>query len=217
VKPTAASTAIRVAVCGLLLAWTVGCTAPAPQSNVIGGTGDPAGFHGGESLPEPYVLPDQTLTDTSGHDYNLATSPSKPVTLMFFGYTHCPDVCVGVLSDVAAALARIPDADSDQIQLLFVTTDPARDSPKVIGRYLDAFDPDFIGLTGQLSTIRSVAGRVGVDVQGMRKLPSGGYDVPHSTQVIGFDKEHRGVVLWTPSTPIGDLAADFRLLVARQQ
>ena len=178
---------------------------------------DPAGFHGGASLPKPYSMPDQTLTDTSGHSYNLRTSPSKPVTLLFFGYTHCPDVCIGVLSEVATALNRMPGSSRDQVQMIFVTTDPARDTPKVVGAYLDRFDPSFIGLTGDLATIKRVADRVGVDIQGMNKLPSGGYEVGHTAQVIGFDKQHQGVVLWTPSTAIGDLTTDFELLVARQQ
>ncbi len=212
----AASAAVRLVV-GLLLVWTVGCTAVTPEHATTPVDEDPVGFHGGTSLPDPYRMPDRTLTDTSGNAYNLTTSPSKPVTLMFFGYSHCPDVCVTVLSDVATALSRMPDASRDQIQLLFVTTDPARDTPRTIRRYLDNFDPDFIGLTGDLSTIMAVAGGVGVDIQGMKKLPGGGYEVGHSTQVIGFDKEHRGGVLWTPSTPIGDLTADFELLVARQR
>lgn len=213
----ATATAVRLVVFGLLLVWTVGCTAPTPENAVVTGDGDPAGFHGGTSLPDPYRMPDRTLTDTSDQPYNLTTTPSTPVTLLFFGYSHCPDVCITVLSDVATALSRMPDASRDQIQLLFITTDPARDTPRTIGRYLDKFDPDFIGLTGDLPTIMVVAGGVGVDIQGMKKLPSGGYEVGHSAQVIGFDKDHRGVVLWTPSTPIGDLTTDFELLVARQQ
>jgi protein SCO1/2 len=202
---------------GLLLLCSAGCTAPSRPDVVVRRSADPAGYRGGASLPQPYVMPNQTLTDTSGNAYNLLTSPSKPVTLMFFGYTHCPDVCVGVLSEVATALQRMRAASRDQVQMIFVTTDPARDTPKVIGAYLDRFDHDFIGLTGDLATIKTLADRVGVDIEGMNRLPSGGYEVGHTAQVIGFDSEHQGVVLWTPSTPIGDLTSDFELLVARQQ
>jgi protein SCO1/2 len=194
-----------------------GCTSPSTPDVVVRRQPDPAGFRGGASLPKPYLMPDQTLTDTTGHDYNLRTSPSKPVTLMFFGYTHCPDVCIGVLSEVATALNRMPAGSRDQVQMIFVTTDPARDTPKVVGDYLERFDPGFIGLTGDLTTIKTVADRVGVDIQGKNKLPSGGYEVGHTAQVIGFDKQGQGVVLWTPSTPIGDLTSDFELLVSRQQ
>jgi protein SCO1/2 len=204
-------------VLALLLLWSAGCTAATKPDVVVRKNPDPAGFRGGASLPQPYTMPDTTLTDTAGHDYNLSTSPSKPVTLLFFGYTHCPDVCIGVLSDVATALTRMPAASRDQIQMIYVTTDPARDKPQVIGSYLKRFDPTFLGLTGELATIKSVANRVGVDIEGKNKLPSGGYEVGHTAQLIGFDKQHRGVVRWTPSTPIGDLTADFELLVAKQQ
>jgi protein SCO1 len=203
-----------VLVVGLMF-LLVGCTSPQPT--VARTDPDPAGYSGGTSLPEPYELPAATLTDTSGNSYNLATSPSKPVVLLFFGYSHCPDVCVTVLADVAQALNRMEPSDRDQIQMIFVTTDPARDKPKVIAKYLERFDPTFIGLTGDLSTIKAVAGRVGVDIEGMRKLPSGGYEVGHSAQVIGFDRDREGVVLWTPETPIADLKADFSLLVERSR
>jgi len=124
---------------------------------------------------------------------------------------------VTVLADVAQALNRMEPSDRDQIQMIFITTDPARDKPKVIARYLERFDPTFIGLTGELTTIKAVASRVGVDIEGMRKLPSGGYEVGHSAQVIGFDRDRKGVVLWTPETPIADLKADFSLLVERSR
>ncbi|MET0693708.1 MAG: SCO family protein [Propionibacteriaceae bacterium] len=211
-----AAVSARVLVLALLFVWAAGCTAPS-QAPVVRVDADPSGFLGGTSLPNPYVMPDQTLTDTSGHDYNLRTSPSKPVTLMFFGYTHCPDVCIGVLSEVATALSRMPVESRDRVQMIFVTTDPARDTPRVVKTYLDRFDPTFLGLTGDLSTIKAVAERVGVDIEGMKKLPGGGYEVGHSAQLIGFDKQHRGVVIWTPSTPIGDLTKDFQHLVAQQQ
>ncbi len=198
-----------------LVLLVVGCTSPNPT--VARTDPDPAGFSGGTSLPEPYELPAATLTDTSGNSYNLATSPSKPVVLLFFGYSHCPDVCVTVLADVAQALNRMPTSDRDQIQMIFITTDPARDKPRVIARYLERFDPSFIGLTGDLSAIKAVAGRVGVDIEGMRRLPSGGYEVGHSAQVIGFDQDRKGVVLWTPETPIADLEKDFGLLVERSR
>ena len=189
------------------------CTRPTQPAQ---GTRDPAGYYGGSSLPDPYEMPDVSLTDTSGQPYNLAHTPSKPVTLMFFGYTHCPDVCIGVLSDVAVALKRMDPGMRDHIQVVFVTTDPARDKAKRIRDYLDRFSPDFIGLTGELATIKKVADEVGVDIEGVKKLPSGGYEVGHSAQVIGFNHT-AGEVIWTPETAIADLAHDFGLLVERSR
>lgn len=196
-----------------LLILVSGCTKPTEQSPGYGST-DPEGYLGGSSLPQPYTMPDITLTDSAGRPYNLATSPSRPVTLMFFGYSKCPDVCITVLSDLALALQRLDPAERDHIQVIFVTTDPARDKPAVIRDYLDRFDPTFVGLTGSLTTIKRAAGQVGVDIEGMKKLPSGGYEVGHSSQVIGFDRT-AGVVLWTPETAIADLEHDFGLLVEK--
>ena len=200
-------------VIGMIL-LLAGCTSP---DAVVQTEPDPGGYQGGTSVPDPYELPEARLTDTSGNSFNLATSPSKPVVLLFFGYSHCPDVCVTVLADVAQALNRMRPADRDQVQMIFITTDPARDTPAVIGKYLKRFDPSFLGLTGDLSTIKKVATRVGVDISGRHKLPSGGYEVGHSAQVIGFNRDREGVVIWTPETPIGDLKHDFTLLVERSR
>jgi protein SCO1/2 len=209
------STAARSLMAIVVLLLVSGCIAapsgPSGQRNA-----DPAGYTGGSSLPEPYLMPEVSLTDTSGRPYNLATTPSKPVTLLFFGYTHCPDICVAVLSDVALAMQRLSAADRDQIQFIFVTTDPARDKEKQIRRYLDRFNPSFVGLTGTLSMIKTAATEVGVDIEGVKKLPSGGYEVGHSAQVIGFSR-NSGVVLWTPGTPIAALKHDFALLVERSR
>jgi protein SCO1 len=199
---------------GVLLLFA-GCT-PAPSAPTFQRNRDPAGYSGGSSLPKPYAMPEVSLTDTSGRPYNLATTPSKPVTLLFFGYTHCPDVCVAVLSDVSLALQRLTPADRDQIQLIFITTDPARDKEKRIRRYLDRFNPTFVGLTGAMSTIKRAASEVGVEIEGLKKLPSGGYEVGHSAQVIGFSR-NSGVVIWTPGTPIGAMKDDFALLVERSR
>ena len=209
------NTAARSLMAVVVLLLISGCVS-APSGPTGQQNADPAGYTGGSSLPEPYSMPEVSLTDTSGRPYNLATTPSKPATLLFFGYTHCPDVCVTVLSDVALALQRLTPADRDQIQFIFVTTDPARDKEKQIRRYLDRFNPSFVGLTGPLPMIKRAATQVGVDIQGMEKLPSGGYEVGHSAQVIGFSR-NSGVVLWTPGTPIAALKQDFALLVERSR
>jgi protein SCO1/2 len=210
---------LSIITCSLLalgvLLLISGCTA-APTAPTGQRNADPAGYTGGSSLPDPYSMPEVSLTDTSGRPYNLSTTPSKPVTLLFFGYTHCPDVCIAVLSDVSLALQRLAPADRDQIQMIFITTDPTRDREKRIRHYLDRFNPTFVGLTGPMSTIKRAASDVGVEIEGMRKLPSGGYEVGHSAQVIGFSR-NSGVVIWTPGTPVGALKHDFALLVERSR
>ena len=201
---------LAVGVLLLISGCTAAPTAPHGQRNA-----DPAGYTGGYCCRSRIPCPGLSI-DTSGRAYNLATTPSKPVTLLFFGYAHCPDVCIAVLSDVSLALQRLAPADRDDVQLIFITTDPARDKEKQIRRYLDQFNPTFVGLTGQLSTIKRAASDVGVDMEGKRKLSSGGYEVGHSAQVIGFSRDS-GVVIWTPGTPVAALKHDFALLVARSR
>ena len=89
---------LAVGVLLLISGCTAAPTAPHGQRNA-----DPAGYTGGSSLPEPYSMPEVSLIDTSGRAYNLATTPSKPATQLFSGYTHCPDVCIAVLSAVSLA------------------------------------------------------------------------------------------------------------------
>jgi protein SCO1 len=177
---------------------------------------DPNGLRGA-TLDTPYAMPRTSLTDTGGNEFNLVTSTTKPVTLVFFGYTHCPDVCNTVLADIASALTKLDDQTRAEIQMVFITTDPARDDGPVIRKYLDRFDPTFTGLTGRLPVIKSVAQALGVPVEGMQKLPSGGYEVGHGAQVIGFGKDDKAGVLWLSNAAIGDLAHDFQKLVERNR
>jgi protein SCO1/2 len=171
----------------------------------------------GATLDRPYVMPAISLTDTGGNEFNLVTSTKKPVTVVFFGYTNCPDVCNTVLADIASALTKLEDPVREQVQMVFITTDPARDDGPAIRKYLDRFDPSFVGLTGELPTIKSVAQKVGVPVEGMKKLPSGGYEVGHGAQVLGFGSDDKASVLWLTDTAIGDLAHDFGQLVEQNR
>jgi protein SCO1/2 len=201
----------------------VGCGSGANQSSDNPGgaiirtpAGDPNGLRGA-TLDRPYALPEKSLTDTNGNEFNLVTSTKKPVTLVFFGYTNCPDVCPTVMADLASALTKLDKSVRDQVQMLFITTDPARDTGPVIRKYLDRFDPSFVGLTGQLASIKSIAGAVGVPVEGMKRLPSGGYEVGHGAQVLGFGKDDKATVIWLDNAAIGDLAHDFGKLVEENQ
>lgn len=167
-------------------------------------------FRGAE-LTSPYTMPDLTLTASDGRPFNLVADTTHPVTLVFFGYTHCPDVCPLVMSDLTAAVLQLPADVRDQTQLLFVTTDPARDTPQTLRRYLERYSDSFIGLTGDRAEIVTAARAMGVPIGGMARLPSGGYDVSHGAQVIGFRGDTAPVV-WTQGTPVDDLVADITTL-----
>lgn len=211
--------ALAVAVLAALVA---GCGSSSQQADNPGGVvvkspqADQNGLRGAV-LPKPYAMPRTSLTDTSGAEFNLVTSTTKPVTMLFFGYTNCPDVCNTVLADIASALTKLDQQTRDRVQVLFITTDPARDTPAAIRKYLDRFDPSFVGLTGRLPAIKTIAEAVGVPVEGMQKLPTGGYEVGHGAQVLGFGKDDTASVLWMADTSIGDLAHDLGLLVDRNR
>lgn len=205
---------MRLIVAVLWLAVLAGCT-PAAKVTVPSPTGSTQGYEGAE-LTQPYVMPELTLDASTGGEFPLRTGSDAPVLIVFFGYTNCPDICLGTLTDLASALNRVPDDVRSRIQVLFVTVDPDRDTPQVLKAYLDRIDPDFIGLTGTPATIEAVAAAMGVGIEGTEQRPDGGYDVNHTTQVIGFDARRRGVVVWTQGTGIGTYRSDFDLLVRQQ-
>jgi protein SCO1/2 len=196
----------------------VGCAADAPVTAdnpggaVIVTPTDRGGLHGAV-LPRPYRVPSVALTDTAGRQVNLGAAPASPLTLVFFGYTHCPDVCSLVLADIATALHRSDPGVRSDVSVLFITTDPARDTAPVMRSYLDRFDPAFRGLTGSMSDIRRVATALGVPLEGRRRLPGGGYEVGHGAQIIGVSPDNTASVVWTEGTPAADLAADIAVLV----
>jgi protein SCO1/2 len=189
----------------------VGCGSSDEGGPAITGvsTSDDDGYQG-IKLDKPYVVPDIALTDTDGNSFDLAKQPKR--TLVFFGYTNCPDICQVVMSTIASGVARLPKSDQDKVQVLFVTTDPARDTEKVLRTYLDRFNPAFLGATGSLKDITSLGRPMGVDVMKGQKLPSGGYEVDHTTNVISV-RGGRGDLVWTASTSPSDVAQDLEKIL----
>ncbi len=177
-----------------------------PGGVLISGV-DEGRFKGAEPAA-PYDMPDVTLTATNGRDFNLISDTAYPVTLVFYGYTHCPDICPLVMSDITSAMTQLPADVRADTQLVFITTDPARDTAEVLRDYLDRFNSEYVGLTGDLDQIVRAADDMGVAIEGKKTLPSGGYDVGHGAQVIAF-RGDRAPVLWTEGTPVGDMVDDI--------
>jgi protein SCO1/2 len=170
----------------------------------------------GNVLTDGYQVADVSLRDTSGTPYDLAGDASEPLTLVFFGYTHCPDICGEVMADIASGLVRLDREKRSKIGMVFVTTDPARDTASVLRSYLDRFDPKFEGLTGRLSEIKRLGRSLGVPVEHGRKLASGGYDVAHGTQVLGVLPSRPSATaryVWTQGTSPADLADDLTTIL----
>jgi protein SCO1/2 len=160
-------------------------------------------------------LPATALTDTAGKPFALADQ-KPPVKIVFFGYSHCPDICQIVMSTIASALIRLDSDQRKDVQVAFVTTDPARDTTTVLREYLDRFNSTFIGLTAPLATISEAAEPLKVFLEKGTKLPSGGYEVDHSTYVygaVGKDTE----VIWNQATSPAEMAADIIKLLKQKE
>jgi protein SCO1/2 len=175
------------AVVALLAALCLALTA-------CGGDSSASGELHGTLLDPPFEVSSTPLTDTSGTPYALTTDTDKPLTIVFFGYVHCPDICQTVMASLATAMTRLDDRDRERVDVVFVTTDPARD-------------------TGDLDTIVSVAKPLGVGVTQGDKLPSGGYEVTHGTTITGIDADDQGTIYWSDDTSSADFAADIHTLL----
>lgn len=194
----------------LLLAPLAGCGGTEEQPGSVAEVREvnPDGFHG-IVMPRPPQLPEQTLTDSHGQDYALVADSTSPLTLVFFGYTHCPDICPLIMGDLAAARSRLTQDLQDKVGMLFITSDPARDDPETLRAYLDRFDPSFEGLTAPIEQITRIGKAVGVEITEGDKLPSGGYAVAHGTQVLGVVPGGSAPLVWTQGTSSKDLADDI--------
>lgn len=175
---------------------------------------EPAAFSGHQiEGDERYTPAEVTLRDTSGAERTLDDNDGD-LTLVFFGYTNCPDICGIVMSTVASAVNKLDAADRERVDMVFVTTDPARDDEKVLRSYLDRYDPAFEGLTGDMDDILAVGTSMKVHIEDGQKLPTGGYEVVHGDQVFGLDAEGRGASVWMKETSSAEMAADIKSLLA---
>jgi protein SCO1/2 len=188
-----------------------------PLAVLVSACGSGSESLSGAVLDQQYVVPSTPLTDDDGAAYTLTGSTEKRLTLVFFGYTHCPDICQLVMSDIASALTRLEPAQQRKVDMLFVTSDPKRDTPQVLRDYLDRFNPSFEGLTGPLPRIVDVAHALGVPIEKGARLPSGGYEVAHGTQIVGVRADGTAPIVWTEGTSAAALAEDLTALLHRSR
>jgi protein SCO1/2 len=154
------------------------------------GTPEAGGETAAREYPNPRPKPDFTLTDTEGQPFAFREATEGQMTLLFFGYTSCPDICPLHMANIAAALKKLPDAVARQVTVVFITTDPDRDSPEVIRTWLDHFDPRFIGLTGTQAQVDSAQTAMRLPTA-YKEEPVDGrpYTVAHSAHVIAFTRD----------------------------
>ncbi|MET8134822.1 SCO family protein [Streptomyces sp. NPDC005251] len=161
-------------------------------------------------LDNPFEKPDLVLTDTAGKKYDLRAETKGRPTLIYFGYTHCPDVCPLTMNNLAVAKKQLPKAEQDKLRVVFVTTDPARDTPAALGAWLKGIDSDFIGLTGDFATIQAGARSLGITIEPTTKDKNGKVVSVHGTQVIAFSpKTDAGYVLYGEGATVDDYTKDL--------
>ena len=149
------------------------------------------------------------LTDHTGRVRRLEDFRGKAVVL-FFGFTQCPDVCPTTLADIAGSLKKL-GADADRVQVLFVTVDPERDTPKALTEYVTAFDPRFLALRGDAAETQRVAKEFKIYYE--KRKQGDGYTVDHSAQSYVIDPQGRLRLLVRHDRIAQDLAPDLRTIL----
>ena len=149
------------------------------------------------------------LRDAQGRERSLADFRGK-VVVVSFGYTHCPDVCPMTLSNLASAVKQLGD-DGSRVQVLFVTVDPERDTPQLLGEYVPAFNPGFIGLTGTPDEVARVT--KDFHVYASARKDGDTYVVDHSAQMFALDSQGRMRLVFAPDMAPKAIASDLRILL----
>ncbi len=178
--------------------WLAGCSEPPWQTKDISGLMPPLAFE---------------LVDENGKDVNADQFLGKS-TLLFFGFTHCPDVCPTTLARLDAATQRMDEAARDDIQVLFVSVDPRRDDAETLREYTDAFGPQFIGLTGDKAALDELTRRYRVTYGYGEEDSEGNYDVSHSSAVFAFNDQGEARLLIRDSDPMEAVVADLERLAS---
>ncbi|MFB7334902.1 SCO family protein [Streptomyces adustus] len=168
-------------------------------------------------LDQPFEKPDLVLTDTRGKSYDLRKETAGRPTLIYFGYTNCPDICPLTMNNLAVAKKQLSKADQDELRIVFVTTDPERDTPAALGAWLKGIDPQVVGLTGDFATIQAGARSVGITVEAPHKDKNGKTVSTHGTQVIAFSpKTDAGYLVYSDQATVDDYTKDLPKIVKGQ-
>jgi protein SCO1/2 len=169
----------------------------------------------GAALDEPLAKPSFVLTRTDGTPYDFARETAGKVTLLFFGYTHCPDVCPLHMANIAAVLKKMPWEQRDEYRVVFVTTDPARDTPQRVREWLAGFDASFVGLRGDSAEVDRIQRSLGVlPAARQPATDSGDYLVGHAAQVFAFGRDNVARVVYPFGTRQDDWAYDLPRLLS---
>jgi protein SCO1/2 len=163
--------------------------------------------YAGTPLVPPKAASDAVLTDQDGKPAHVIAS-GYPLTLLFFGYTHCPDECPLALASIAKAYRELPATEAARTRVVFVTVDPARDSPGVMRKYVASFDPHFVGLTGSAATLEPVWKSYGVAIDRTTR------ELSHGDAIYAIDSTSHVVLIYPPDATAASIAADAAKLTA---
>ena len=167
----------------------------------------------GATINPPVPRPDLTMTSTDGAPYDFASRTKGRVTFITFGYTHCPDVCPVHMANLAGALKQLTPAQRERVSVVFVTTDPARDSLPQLRQWLDSFDHSFIGLRGTDEQLAAMEQAFHIPPAEREAIPGGGYGVAHSAQVFAFTPDDSAHVIYLAGNSSADFAHDIPRLL----
>ena len=168
-------------------------------------------------LDQPFTKPALVLTDTQGKSYDLRKETAGHPTLIYFGYTNCPDVCPLTMNNIAVAKKQLSKADQDKLRVVFVTTDPARDTPAALGKWLKGIDPQVVGLSGDFTAVQAAARTLGISVEAPHKDKNGKIVSTHGTQVVAFSpKTDGGYLLYGESATVDDYTKDLPKIIEGQ-
>ena len=182
------------------------------ESGVPQPAGAAATYHGGLVAP-PLPKPKFSLTDTSGRPFDFSLDTEGYVTLLFFGYTHCPDVCPLQMASIASGLQQMSQEVAKHVKVVFVTTDPAKDSAAVLRSWLDHFDRRFIGLTGSEAAIVAAQRAAHIPQASKTVLTNQDYVIVHASFALAYTKDYLAHVIYPEGVTPGDWTHDLRLLV----
>jgi protein SCO1/2 len=177
----------------------------------------PAGYQWtGASIRPPLSKPSFTLTDDHNIQYNFQAQTAGKVTLLYFGYTHCPNLCPENMAMLAFAFKDLPSAVRDKIAVIFVTTDPTRDTPAVLAAWLGKFNASFVGLTGSLVQVSLAQAIARVSLASPIPAATGsGYLVNHAAQIIVYTPDNVAHLEFFEGMRASGVAHDLDRLVTK--
>ncbi len=166
----------------------------------------------GTAYNEPYpIAPNIELKLSNGEPFQLSGLKGK-IVLLFFGYTSCPDVCPTTLAELNQVMGGLGDK-TDQVQVIFVSVDPKRDSPEKIQEYVNQFNHGFLGLSGTMTELEKIWADYGVFREEVLSDSVLNYTVNHTARVYLIDMDGNLRLSYGFQTPVGDIVNDLEILL----